>query len=64
MNESEPADVDLVRTGPAAGFDDALAAVAGRAAVIAVMATKVVEIAGLRRRRSPRAIADDGGWLA
>ena len=64
MNESEPADVDLVRTGPAAGFDDALAAVAGGAAVVAVMAAEIVPVAGLRGRRSPRGIADDRGCLA
>jgi hypothetical protein len=61
---SESARVDRLRARSAAGFDDSFAAVAGRAAVIAVMAGDVVIIARLRRRRSPRAIADDGDWLA
>jgi hypothetical protein len=45
---SETAEIDEAR---AAVFDDALAAIDGRTAVVAVMAGDVVPIASLRRRR-------------
>jgi hypothetical protein len=60
---SETAGVDRSRARAAAGFDDLFAAIDRRAAVVAVMAAAIMQI-GLRRYRSPRAIADDGGWLA
>ena len=61
---SEAADIDRSRARPAAVFDHPLAAIAGRAAIVAVMAGDIVPIARLRRRRTPHAIADDGSWLA
>src|SRR5215207_1634159 len=65
---SETAEIDGPRARAAAVFDDALAAIDGRTAVIAVMAGDVVPIARLRRRRlwctQPGGIADDRGWLA
>jgi hypothetical protein len=64
MNESEPADVERMRARPTAGLDDALAAVAGGTAVVAVMAAEIVPVTGLGGRRSPRGIADDRGCLA
>ena len=66
-NGSEAAKIDA-RARAAAVFDDALAAIDGRTAVVAVMAGDVVPIARLRRRRrgcTPSGgIADDRGWLA
>ena len=61
---SKSATVERGRALAAAGFDDPLAAIAGGAAVIAVMADEVVKIAGGRRRTRPRGIADDSGWFA
>jgi hypothetical protein len=60
---SETAEVDRSRASAAAGFDDLFAAIDRRATVVTVMAAAIMQI-GLRRHRSPRAIADDGGWLA
>jgi hypothetical protein len=51
---SESEKVELARTLAAAAFDDSLAAVAGGAAVIAVMADVVVKIGRLRRARRAR----------
>jgi len=48
----------------AAAFDHALAAVAGRAAVITVTAGDVVKISSQGQRWRPRGIADDGTSLA
>ena len=65
---SETAEIDEARARVAAVVDNTLAAIDGRAAVVAVMAGDVVPIARLRRRRLWRAqsggIADDRGWLA
>jgi len=62
---SETAEIDEART---AVFDDARAAIDGRTAVVAVMASDIVPIARLRGRRlwctHSRGIADDRGWLA
>jgi hypothetical protein len=62
--ESETADIDRSRARPAAIFDHPLAAIAGRTAIVAVMAGNVVPVARPRRHRSSHAIADDGSWLA
>ena len=48
---SETAEIDEARARAAAVFDDALAAIDGRTAVVAVVAGDVVPIACLRRRR-------------
>jgi hypothetical protein len=61
---SKSANAERSRARSAAGFDDSLAAVACRTAVIAVMAGYVVKIAALGRRKRPRGIADDEGSLA
>ena len=59
---------EIAEARAAAVFDDALAAIDGRTAVVAVMAGDVVPIARLRRRRlcctQSGGIADDRGWLA
>ena len=64
--QSETAEIDEARA--AAVFDDALAAIDGRTAVVAEMAGDAVPIARLRRRRlwctQSGGIADDRGWLA
>jgi hypothetical protein len=63
---SETAEIDEARA--AAIFEDALAAIDGRTAVVAVMAGDVVPIARVRRRRlwcaQSGGVADDRGWLA
>jgi hypothetical protein len=64
--QSETAEIEEVRT---AVFDDTLAAIGGRTAVVAVMAGDVMPIARLRGHRlwctrSGGGIADDRGWLA
>ena len=48
----------------AARFRQAFATIAGRTAVIAVMACHVVPVTGLGRRRRPHGVNNDGGWLA
>jgi hypothetical protein len=60
---SKSANAERSRARSAAGFDDSLAAVAGGAAVITMMAGCVVKIAALGRRKPPRGIADDEGSL-
>jgi len=61
---SEAAEVDRSRTRALAAFDDSLAAIGGRAAVIAMVTGEIVPVAGLRRGRESGGIADDRGWLA
>jgi hypothetical protein len=65
---SEAAKIDRSRARAAAAFDDTLAAIDGRTAVIAVVAGNIELIAGLRRRGRERlgfgGIADDRGWRA
>jgi hypothetical protein len=65
--KSKAAEIDA-RARAAAVFDDALAAIDGRTAVVAVMAGDVMPIACLRRgrmgRTRPGRIADDRSWLA
>jgi hypothetical protein len=58
------ANVEALRARSASGCRDPLAAVDGRAAVIAVMAGDVVKIAGLSQRLGVSAIAGDDGCLA
>jgi len=64
FSAQNPQNAERSRARSAAGFDDSLAAVARRAAVIAVMAGCVVKIAGLGQCKPPRGIADDESSLA
>ena len=61
---SEAAEINRSRTGAVAAFDDALAAIFRRAAVIAMVAGDIMPIAWLRRRGRAGGIADDRGFLA
>jgi hypothetical protein len=58
---SEAADVDGARALAPAGLDDSFAAIARRAAVVAMVASNVMPIAVLAGSGRRRAIADDLG---
>src|SRR5689334_11419532 len=61
---SEAAEIDRSRTRTVAAFDDSLAAIGSRTAVIAMVTGEIVPVSGLRRCGRAAGVADDRGWLA